>query len=90
MSFDVPIAALEVSLGGALVPLGALVLLLTVGLGVRAWLRSRRRPAILGLEVLRTVLVGALLFALAAPERVVTEPADARSEVVVLWDDSAS
>ncbi|MEO1696819.1 MAG: hypothetical protein AAFU73_05965 [Planctomycetota bacterium] len=90
MSFDAPIAALEVSLGGALVPLGALVLLLTVGLGVRAWLRSRRRPAILGLEVLRTVLVGALLFALAAPERVVTEPADARSEVVVLWDDSAS
>lgn len=70
--------------------IAALVMLLAVGLSVRAWLRSYRRASIGLLELIRLALIGAVLFALAQPEWVVTETPEEAPLVTVLWDDSKS
>ena len=79
---------LHVSPGFAWIAAGVLVL--AVSLSARAWLRSHRRGSILALEVVRLVLVTAVLFVLAQPEWVVTETPDEAPLVTVLWDDSGS
>ena len=55
-----------------------------------AWHRSRYRPSIGALELLRFVLVCGVLFALNQPETVETQPATEVPVVAVLWDDSGS
>lgn len=70
--------------------MAAFVMALAVGLSVRAWLRSYKRPSIALLELTRLALVAAVLFALAQPEWVVTDTPDEAPLVTVLWDDSGS
>ncbi|MEE2938811.1 MAG: vWA domain-containing protein [Planctomycetota bacterium] len=94
-----PLALIEGSAAGARLQLhvssgfawtAAIVLIAAVSLSVRAWLRSYRRTSILALEVVRLVLMTAVLFVLAQPEWVVTETPDEAPLVTVLWDDSGS
>lgn len=83
-------ARLQLHVGTGFLWMAAIVLLVTLALSIRAWLRSYRRTSILMLEVLRLALVGAVLFVLAQPEWVVTETPDEAPLVTVLWDDSGS
>ncbi|HET6196685.1 MAG TPA: hypothetical protein VFE12_13060 [Acetobacteraceae bacterium] len=66
------------------------VLLLTAGLCVAAWLRSGRMLKTGALEVLRFVIVSAVLFTLNQPEWVFHEKPKEKPVVAVLWDDSGS
>ena len=83
-------ARLQLHVGAGFTGIAALVLIAAAALSVRAWLRSYRRTSILALEVLRLLLVAAMLFVLAQPEWVVTETPDEAPLVTVLWDDSGS
>ena len=83
-------ARLQLHVGAGFAWIAALVLIAAAALSARAWLRSYRRASILALEVLRLLLVAAMLFVLAQPEWVVTETPDEAPLVTVLWDDSGS
>jgi len=82
--------ALETGVGAGFAWLCAGVMAVTVTLSVRAWLRARRRASMAALELLRVLLVAAILFALAGPEIVTTENPDAPPLVAVLFDDTKS
>ena len=83
-------ARLQLHAGPAFWWIAALVMAVAIGLSIRAWLRSFKRPSIGLLEAIRLLLVAAVLFALAQPEWVVTETPDESPLVTVLWDDSGS
>lgn len=83
-------ARLQLHAGPGFLWTAAAVLVLALGLSVRAWLRSYRRTSILVLELLRLALVAALLFVLAQPEWVVRRTPEEAPLVTVLWDDTAS
>lgn len=74
----------------ATLPVILVVAPLALGLSFWAWKRSAYRPAILGLELLRLLLIAGVLFALSQPERVETEISNELPKIAVLWDDSAS
>ena len=70
---------------------GCVGLVLVAGaLGIRAWRRSARRPAVLVVELIRTTLIALVLFALLGPEWVRSQVPEERALVAVLWDDSRS
>lgn len=82
--------ALETEVSAGFLWLSAGVIALTLTLSVRAWFRARRRASMALLELLRVLLVAAILFALAGPEVVTTESPDAPPLVAVLFDDTKS
>ncbi len=83
-------ARLQLHAGPTFWWIAAAVMMLAIGLSVRAWLRSYKRSSIALLETIRLMLVALVLFALAQPEWVVTETPDEAPLVTVLWDDSGS
>jgi hypothetical protein len=70
--------------------LGALVVLVTAGLGYVAWRRSGYRRTMLGLELLRLGLVACAALALNQPEWVEEYRPEEKPSIAVLWDDSPS
>lgn len=68
----------------------SIVLFLAAILCFLGWMRGAFRPRIGFLEILRFVIVAAVLFALNEPEWVRTEQPTQKPSVVVFWDDSDS
>jgi hypothetical protein len=68
----------------------AVVLPLTAALCIATWLRSDRAAKTAVLELLRLLIVAAVLFTLNQPEWVFLERPREQPVVAVLWDDSAS
>ena len=84
------IARVEYLAGESATPVALVVVPIVILLSVVAWGRSRFRPAVGLLELVRLLIVSVVLFALYQPELVEIDQTNRLPRVAVLWDDSLS